>query len=175
MDFEKFENILKEKDLTFNKLNKCFDDINKTLKSKCNKLSKLIFDYYFSNYLYYNYIKLNKTKVEIGEELNIPPSTIYNYIKKYNIKKDEKLINRRIVETMKKTCLEKYGVEHTGSLKSAHVKQQETLLKNCNGQYDSNSYPKLKKSDETKLKMKISQQNRRHYERLNKGDDLNNE
>ena len=83
------ENLEKEIDSANNitKLSKAFDDVTNALNKSCDNMYKSIIDYKFSTFLYKNYILLNKTKKEISNETGLTESTVYYYIKKYNIKK----------------------------------------------------------------------------------------
>lgn len=146
-------------------LSNSFDKITKSFDKTCEGIYNLLFDYQFSNFLFYEYIILNKTKVEIGEELNLSPSTVYYYIRKYKIKKDKKLVVEKILESTKKTCNYKYNVNHPGELPEAHRKRIENILYKSNNNYTKAFYDKLGKSDETVEKMKIAQQLRRQRER----------
>ena len=147
-------------------LTNVFNDVNKALDKTCDHMFKKIFDYKFSNFLNYQYIQLNKTKSEIADLLGISESTVYYYIKKYSLQKSKENIKRKIIESTKITCQEKYGVNHPGELSEAHQKRIENILNKTNGNYSKLYYPKLKKSDETKYKMSISQQYRREMEKL---------
>lgn len=111
-------------------LNSAFEKITKSLNSSCDKLAQSYFDYVFSQYLKKNYIEENKTKVEISREINMPPSTVYNYIRKYKLKKSRKQITEKSLQTMRATCQERYGVNHTGELREAHIKQRENTKNN---------------------------------------------
>ena len=146
-------------------LSNAFNHINNALNKACNQLYKTLFDYKFSMYLYYEYIMNNKTKVEIADDLGISPSTVYYYIKKYEIKKDRKLTNKKIVDTLKKTCNEKYNVNHPGELPEAHRKRIINILNKTNGNYSKSFYEKLNRSNETLNKMRQSQQIRRYIEK----------
>lgn len=147
-------------------LTNVFVDINKALDNTCDSIFQNLFDYKFSNFLYYYYIKLNKTKSEIAGLLGISNSTIYYYIRKYNLKKSKVAKNKKIIESIKKTCQQKYGVNHPGKLKSAHKKRIRNILIKTNGDYSKNYYPKLNKTKETKYKMSVSQRYRRENEKL---------
>jgi len=149
----------------FKSISNAFEKITINLNKSCNALYSAIFDYKFSNYLYYHYILHNKTKMEISKMLNIAPSTLYYYIKKYNLKKDRKLINANIVESLKITCNEKYNVNHPGELPEVHKKRIKNIYNKTNGNYNKTYYAKLNRSIETKEKMKIAQQQRRYNEK----------
>lgn len=154
---------------TLTKLSKSFDEITKALNKSCNNVFQLIFDYKFSTFLYYHYIILNKTKREIASEINLHPSTIYYYIRKYELKKDNKARQLHMLETMKHTCNELYGVNHPGELPEAHQKRIENILIKSNGNYSKSFYQSLNRSEDTIEKMKKAQQYRRQCEK-NEGD-----
>ena len=107
-----------------NTLSTITNKINLALDKSINIAYKAIFDYYFSNYLYQNYIVDNKTKGMIAEELGISQSSVYYYIHKYNLKKDPAMKKIRVVESMKKTCQEKYGVNFITELPHVHRKKK---------------------------------------------------
>lgn len=151
---------------TIKQLTNTFIDINKALNKTCDSIFKNLFDYKFSNFLYYQYIQLNKTKSEIADLLGISESTTYYYIRKYNLQKSKENIKKRIIESTKITCQQKYGVNHPGELSEAHRKRIENILNKTNNNYSKLYYPKLNKSDETKYKMSISQTYRREMEKL---------
>lgn len=165
MNIENLEKELNQAD-NIKKLSASFDNITKAFNRSCDKLYQTLFDYKFSNYLYIEYIKKNKTKIEISKQLNIPPSTIYYYILKYKLKKDRKSINNKIVDSLEKTCYEKYGVNHPGRLPESHRKRINNILYKSKGDYSKHFYDKLNRSDETIEKMKISQKQRRMNEKL---------
>lgn len=150
------------------KLSASFDDINKAFNNACVEIFKSLFDYEFSTYLYYHFILKNESKSEIAKNLNLAPSTIYYYIKKYKLKKDKKSQCLKMLETMKVTCNERYGVDHPGELPETHSKRIENILNKTNGHYDKEHYKALNKSEETKKRMSIAQQYRRQLE--NEGD-----
>lgn len=152
------------------KLSNAFDDISKALDKTCNSVSQSIFDYRFSTFLYHQYIILNKTKREIATEMNIHESTIFYYIQKYKLKKDPKARQLKMLETMKRTCNEKYNVDHPGELIEAHEKRIENILNKTNGNYSKSFYQGLNRSEETIEKMKIAQQYRRQCEK--EGEDI---
>ena len=143
---------------TLEKLSDSFDEITKALNKSCNNVFQSLFDYKFSTFLYYHYIILNKTKREIAEEIKIHPSTIYYYIRKAR--------QIHMLETMKQTCNELYGVDHPGELLDAHRKRIENILIKSNGNYSKNFYEGLNRSEETIEKMKIAQQYRRQCEKI---------
>lgn len=147
-------------------LSNSFSNINNALNKACNNFYKTVFDYKFSTYLYREYILYNKTKYEIAKQLDIPSSTVYYYIKKYNLKKDRALITANLLESTKRTCNKKYNVDHPGELKSAHKKRINNILTKTNGNYNKQYYNKLNRSQQTLNRMKISQQNRRKHEKL---------
>lgn len=124
---------------------KALVETTSALDKLCNNVSKILFDYKFSKYLYYHYIILNETKYEISEQLNIHPSTIYYYIRKYNIKKDIKLKNEKMLNSIQKTCMIKYNVNHPGKLKESHKKRVENIIRKSNDNYNKYFYPKLNK------------------------------
>lgn len=158
-----------EKADTIEKLTKSFDEITKALNKSCNSMFQSLFDYKFSTFLFYNYIILNKTKREIAEEINLHPSTVYYYIRKYKIKKDNKARQLHMLQTMKQTCNELYGVDHPGEILEAHQKRIENILIKSNGDYSKSFFKGLNRSEETIEKMKIAQQYRRQCEK-NEGD-----
>ena len=139
-----------------NQLSNALDKVSKALDVSCKQLYKAIFDYKFSRYLYYHYIVLNKSYKQISEEIGIPPSTVYLHIVRYNLKKDPIERYKRTKQTMQQTCQQKYGVDCVGMLPSVHQKRIENILEKTNGQYNKQTYPKLKKSKQTRRK--ISQQ-----------------
>ena len=151
---------------TLEKLSNSFDNITKALNKTCNNVFQSLFDYKFSTFLYYHYIILNKTKREIADEIKIHPSTIYYYIRKYKIKKDNKARQIHMLETMKQTCNELYGVDHPGELPEAHRKRIENILIKSNGNYSKEFYDGLNRSEETIEKMKIAQKYRRQCEKI---------
>lgn len=147
------------------KLSDSFNNINKAMFSACNDVYKRLYEYQLSRYLYYEYIILNKTYGQIAKQLGICSGTVTNYIRKYNIKKDEKAIRQTIKESVKKTCQERYGVDHPGSILEAHQKTVATILNKSNGHWDGSFYKALNKSEETRKKMSESQQIRRMMEK----------
>ena len=151
---------------TLDKLSKSFDEITKALNKSCNNVFQCLFDYKFSTFLYYHYIILNKTKREIANEINLHPSTVYYYIRKYKIKKDNNARQKHMLETMKQTCNDIYGVDHPGELLEAHRKRIENILIKSNGNYSKSFYTDLNRSKETIEKMKIAQQCRRNREKI---------
>lgn len=159
-----YENL--EQANTLEKLSDSFDNITKALNKSCNNVFQSLFDYKFSTFLFYNYIILNKTKREIAEEMKMHPSTIYYYIRKYKIKKDNKARQIHMLKTMKQTCNELYGVDHPGELQDAHRKRIENILIKSNGNYSKEFYKGLNRSEETIEKMKIAQQYRRYCEKI---------
>lgn len=168
MDVENLYENLEQAD-TLEKLSNSFDEITKALNKSCNNIFQSLFDYKFSTFLFYNYIILNKTKREIAEDINLHPSTVYYYIRKYKIKKDNKARQLHMLETMKHTCNKLYGVDHPGELPEAHQKRIENILIKSNGDYSKSFYKGLNRSEETIEKMKIAQQYRRQCEK-NEGD-----
>lgn len=162
------ENLEKEIDNANNitKLSKAFDDVTNALNKSCDNIYKSIIDYKFSTFLYKNYILLNKSKKEISNETGLAESTVYYYIKKYNIKKSKQSRYNKMMNSLTETFNEKYGVDFPGQLPQVHKKRIENILNKTNGNYSKNYYKKLNKSDETKEKMKISQQYRRKLEKL---------
>ena len=164
MDVENLYENLEQAD-TLEKLSNSFDNITKALNKSCNNVFQSLFDYKFSTFLYYNYIILNKTKREIADEINLHPSTVHYYIRKYKIKKDNKARQIHMLETMKHTCNELYGVDHPGELPEAHQKRIENILIKSNGDYSKSFYKGLNRSEETIEKMKIAQQHRRQCEK----------
>ena len=159
-----YENL--EQANTLEKLSNSFDEITKALNKSCNNVFQSLFDYKFSTFLFYNYIILNKTKREIANEIKLHPSTVYYYIRKYKIKKDIKARQIHMLETMKQTCNELYGVDHPGKLLDAHRKRIENILIKSNGNYSKEFYKGLNRSEETIEKMKIAQQYRRQCEKI---------
>lgn len=157
---------------TITKLCNSFDDITIALNKSCDGLFQILFDYKFSTFLYYEYIILNKTKREIAISLNISPSTVYYYIRKYKIKKDSQMRQKKMLQTMQQTCIEKYNVNHPGELPEAHQKRIDNILIKSNGNYSKTFFQGLNRSDETIQKMKIAQQYRRQCEK-NEGDICN--
>lgn len=155
---------------TIKSLSNSLDKINNAFNKSCNTLFRDIFNYQLSIYLYKEYILLNKTKTEIAKDLNLSPSTVYYYINKFKLKKSKEMINKKIVESLKKTCNEKYNVDHPGELSDAHVKRLQTILNKSNGDYSKNFYEKLNRSEETKNKMKLAQQKRRQREKIERGE-----
>ena len=151
---------------TLESLSNCFDEITKALNKSCNNVFQSLFDYKFSTFLYYQYIILNKTKREIANEIQLHPSTIYYYIRKYKLKKDNKARQMHMLETMKQTCNNLYGVDHPGELQDAHRKRIENILIKSNGNYSKDFYQGLNRSNETIEKMKIAQQYRRICEKI---------
>lgn len=151
---------------TLEKLSDSFDNITKALNKSCNNVFQSLFDYKFSTFLYYHYIILNKTKREISEEIKLHPSTVYYYIRKYKIKKDNKARQIHMLETMKQTCNELYGVDHPGELSEAHRKRIENILIKSNNNYSKEFYKDLNRSEKTIEKMKIAQQYRRQCEKI---------
>lgn len=165
MDVESLYDNLEQAD-TLEKLSNSFNEITKALNKTCNSVFQSLFDYKFSTFLYYHYIILNKTKREIANEMNLHPSTIYYYIRKYKIKKDNKARQLHMLSTMKQTCNELYGVDHPGELIDAHRKRIENILIKSNGNYSKEFYDGLNRSEETIKKMKIAQQYRRKCEKI---------
>lgn len=151
-------------------LSKSFDEINKALDKSCDNLFNQLFHYKFSRYLYYKYIILNRTKKEIGDELNMSPSNVYYYIRKYNIKKSKEMHFQRVQETLRNTMQEQYGVNHPGELPEVHIKRINNIIEKSNGQYNKTFYKKLKKSK--KVRNKISKSCKQHYklQRLARGE-----
>lgn len=159
--YEKLENTNNLEDLS-----NVVNEVSKALNKSCNAVFQSIFDYKFSTFLFYHYIILNKTKREIANEINMHPSTVYYYIRKYKIKKDNNARQKHMLETMKQTCNELYGVNHPGELPEAHQKRIENILIKSNGNYSKSFYKGLNRSDATIEKMKIAQKNRRYYEKI---------
>ena len=155
-----------EKANTLEQLSNSFDEITKALNKVCNNVFQSVFDYKFSTFLYYQYIILDKTKREIANEMHIHPSTIYYYIRKYKIKKDNKARQLHMLKTMKVTCNERYGVDHPGELPDVHKKRIENILIKSKGNYSKDFYEGLNRSEETIEKMKIAQQYRRQCEKI---------
>lgn len=164
MNLEELTNKLEQAD-DLRKLSNVFLQISNALNSSCNNLFQCLFDYKFSKYLYLHYILLNETKEEISKSLNIPSSTVYYYIRKYKLKKDNLSRQKRMLSSMQKTCQEKYGINHPGQLLKAHEKRIENIVIKSNGNYNKSFYPNLNKTPETIEKMKISQQYRRKCEK----------
>ena len=154
---------------TLEKLSRSFDEITKALNKTCNSVFQSLFDYKFSTFLFYHYIILNKTKREIAKEIQLHPSTVYYYIRKYKIKKDNNIRQKHMLETMKRTCNELYGVDHPGQLLESHQKRIKNILIKSNGDYSKTFYQGLNRSEETLEKMKIAQRYRRQCEK-NEGD-----
>lgn len=167
MNIDKLENELDNSN-TISKLSNSFNNITRALNKACNGLYKDLFDYNFSKYLYCEYILKNRTKREIAKDLQISSSNVYYYIKKYNLKKDMKDINSKRLESIQKTCQDKYGVDHPGQLDSTHVKRITNIVIKTQGCYDKTNYPKLAKTPETISRMKEAQQLRRLLEREEK-------
>ena len=164
MDINKLENEL-DNSKTVKGLSNSFNNISRALNKACDNLFKELFDYKFSKYLYREYILRNKTKAEISEDLQLPQSTVFYYIKKYKLKKDSKSITQRRLQSIQKTCQERYGVDHPGQLESAHAKRITNIVNKTQGYYNKDSYPKLNRSEDTILKMKECQQLRRLLEK----------
>lgn len=170
MDIKQLTKELDQAD-NIKKLSASFDKITKAFNKSCDKFYKTLLDYKLSNYLYIEYVKKNKTKVEISQQLGIPPSSIYYYILKYNLKKDADAINKKRLESLEKVCYEKYGVNHPGRLPEAHRKRINNILYKSKGDYSKQFYDKLNRSEETIKKMKKSQQQRRLNEKLGDNSD----
>lgn len=166
-EVDSLDNNLKNAD-NLSKLSASFDDINKAFNKACINIFNSLFDYEFSTYLYYHFILKNESKSEIAKNLNLAPSTVYYYIRKYKLKKDKKSQKLKMLETMKKTCNERYDVDHPGELPETHSKRIENILNKTNGHYDKEHYKALNKSKETKKRMSIAQKYRRQLE--NEGD-----
>ena len=143
-DIEKLAQMLKDsKSIT--DINKAFDNITKALNNSCNLAFKNWFDYQFSRYLYYHYIILNERIEDISEVIKIPTRTIKYYCYKYDIRKSKELLKISRMNTLAKTCQEKYGVNHPGQLPSTHQKRIENIIAKTNGNYTKEYYKKLKK------------------------------
>ena len=154
MDIEKINDKINNSK-NIRQLTNAFNDVNNALNKTCESIFKKIFDYKFSNFLYFQYIQLNKTKSEIADLLGISESTVYYYIKKYSLKKSKENVKKKIAESTKQTCQEKYGVNHPGELLEAHQKRIENILNKTNGNYSKLYYPKLKKSKITYCFLKL--------------------
>ena len=146
-------------------LSNSFDNINKAMNKACNNVYKILFDYKFSKYLYQEYILLNKSRKEIASNLNISESSLYYYILKYNLKKDQQAKTKLMLSTLKKTCNQKYGINHPGELSEGHQKRIYNIVNKSNGHWDKTYYKSLKRSDATKQKMSKAQQLRRKMEK----------
>lgn len=150
---------------TLEKLSTSCDNITKALNKSCNNLFQTIFDYKFSTFLYYHYIILNETKRDIAKLLHMSDSTVYYYIRKYKIKKDNALRQKHMLETMKQTCQERYGVDHPGEIQDSHIRRINNILIKSNNNYSKSFYKRLNKSPDTIKKMKTAQQYRRKCEK----------
>ena len=121
--------------------------------------------------LYNLYIEKNITAKEIAISCGVDVSSVFNWLKKYGIKKPKRLKNSNIssklqltncdetkrnaiVEKRKNTCLEKYGVDNPG--KSEEVKEK---IKNTNMQ----RYGETNPSKSSQIKEKIRKNNMRKY------------
>lgn len=147
------------------KLSNSFDNINKAINIACNNIYKILFDYKFSKYLYQEYILLNKSRKEIALNLNMSESSLYYYILKYNLKKDQRAKTKLMLSTLKQTCNKKYGLDHPGQLLEGHQKRIYNIVSKSNGHWDKTYYTLLKRSDATKQKMSKAQQLRRKLEK----------
>lgn len=147
------------------KLSNSFDNINKAMNIACNNIYKILFDYKFSKYLYQEYILLNKSRKEIAINLNTSESSLYYYILKYNLKKDQQAKTKLMLSTLKQTCNQKYGINHPGELPEGHQKRIYNIVNKSNGHWDKTYYKSLKRSDTTKQKMSKAQQLRRKMEK----------
>ena len=154
-----------DKSNTLISLSNSFNNINKAINTTCNNMYKLLFDYKFSKYLYKEYILLNKSRKEIAKNLNVSESSLYYYILKYNLKKDPKAKSERMLETLRQTCNNKYGVDHPGELLEGHEKRVYNIVNKSNGNWNKSYYKALNRSEKTRKKMSISQQYRRKLEK----------
>lgn len=80
-------------------------------------------------WLYSKYVEENLSATAIAKICNVHSSSIYRFLKKYNIKKDKKKINKARYDKIKETNIEKYGVENPASLESVKEKIKNTNLK----------------------------------------------
>lgn len=146
-------------------LSNSFDNINKAMNKVCNNIYKLLFDYKFSKYLYQEYILLNKSRKEIANKLKMSESSLYYYILKYKLKKDPKARIERMLKTLQQTCNNKYNVNHPGELLDSHKKRVYNIVNKSNGNWNKTYYKALNRSEETRKKMSLAQQNRRILEK----------
>lgn len=122
---------------TISSLNTTFEQVTAALDKQCAAISNIMFHYKFSRYLYLHYIILNKTKKDIGNDLKMSPSTIYYYIKKYNLHKDKKVAYAQRMISTQKTCQERYGYNHPGEDPIAHKKRIEHRNRKLAAKYGS--------------------------------------
>ena len=97
--------------------------------------------------LYYLYIELNMMVQEIADMVGVKKSNVEKWLKKYNIKKDLKLI----AENNKKSCLEKYGVKNAGWIKTSQEKIRQTNLEKYGCEFSGGLEEFLKKAKQTNL------------------------
>lgn len=129
-EIDKLNKQLEESNNDLIKLSDAFNNISKVLNISIMKASNLLFHYYFSQYLYREYILLNKTKREIANNLNISSDTLYHYIKKYNLQKSKEARSNSWRNHIQETCQQKYGVNYPGEIMESHKKRIKTRLKN---------------------------------------------
>ena len=103
------------------------------------------------DFLVQEYIKNNKSATQIADELGVHSSSIYRYLKKYNIKKDIQNIQNDRCEKQKKILLNKYGVEYPSQIPGSSEKAKATNLKKYGASVFINSEKGVKKKKETSI------------------------
>jgi hypothetical protein len=63
-------------------------------------------------WLFHNYIVLNKSQTDIAKECNVSFPSIFYFLKKYNIVKETYNIKNSNIDNAKKQCYKKHGVEN---------------------------------------------------------------
>ena len=125
------ENLQKllEENKTLKQIAEIFKTSDSTIKRRI-KTFKIIKEDKFikfdnKNWLYEQYITLNKSMEKIAEENNVSRFVILKRLEKYDIKKTKDVIK----QNREKTCIKKYGVSNPNKSKEVRNKTKETCLK----------------------------------------------
>ncbi len=93
------------------------------------------------------YIEENNTKEDTAKILNISMWYLSKLMREYNIKKDKSLI----LEMRKKTCLDRYGYEHSASSPAIKKKIVDSNIEKYGVEHPSKLQETIKKRKRTKL------------------------
>ena len=104
------------------------------LSKNNKKVSKANYTNY--NWLYNQYIEQNKTAVEIAESCGVNRGTIFDYLYKFNFRKEDEDKSTAYKSRVKKLSLKKYKVKHFNLSESVKRKREVTNLK----KYSSRTY-----------------------------------
>ena len=100
------------------------------------------------------YINQNKSSHEVQDILNISRKTFKRVCKKYDIKKDPKIIQNNRETQRKANLLKKFGVDNVMHLPQVQKKRLDTIHERYNGKHYASCEEWKKKHHETRTKRK---------------------